>query len=148
MRSRILNASILTALLGVAVGAHAQTTAEPGLKQSEVKAVLDKQGYSRVDKIEFNDGLWEAKATSANGERVDLRVEPVSGRVYVEDGKVVSRLSEDEIRASLTAQGFSRIHDLKFKDGLWQAEAENSSGQEVKLRIDPDDGTVVSAQND
>lgn len=148
MRSRILNASILTALLGVAVGAHAQTTAESGLKQSEVKALLDQQGYSRVDKIEFNDGLWEAKATSANGERVDLRVEPVSGRVYVEDGKVVSRLSEDEVRASLTAQGFSRIHDLKFKDGLWQAEAENSSGQEVELRLDPADGAVVSAQND
>lgn len=153
MHSRILSTSLLVAALGFSAYGYAQTAptapgSSAGLTQLEVKTLLEKQGYRNIDRIEFDEGLWEAHAISGNGTRLEVKVDPVSGRVYPENGKAVSRMNENEIRASLTGQGFSNVRDLKFKDSLWHVEADNSNGQKVELRIDPDDGTVISAWND
>lgn len=153
MHSRILSTSLLVAALGFSAYGHAQTASTApgngtGPTQLEVKTLLEKQGYRKIEHVEFDDGLWEAHAISGNGSRLEVKVDPVNGRVYPEDGKAVSRMNQNEIRASLTGQGFSNIRDLKFKDSLWHAEADNSNGQKVKLRVDPDDGTVISVRND
>lgn len=154
MHFRIITTSLLVAALGAGVPAYAQSaSSDPaasgaGLTQLEVKTLLEKQGYRNVDRIEFDDGLWEAHAISGNGKRLEVKVDPVRGRIYPEDGTAVSRMDKDEIHAALSGQGFSNIRELKFKDSLWHAEAENSNGQKVELRIDPDDGTIISVRND
>lgn len=56
-------------------------------------------------------------------------------------------LSEADIRAALSTDGYSNVHDLKFEDGLWNADAERG-GQKVELHVDPEDGHVVSVDND
>jgi hypothetical protein len=52
-------------------------------------------------------------------------------------------LTEPQVHDKLTAQGYTRVHDLKFKDGMWKAKAENSSGNDVKLKIDASSGKVI-----
>ncbi|WP_309922221.1 PepSY domain-containing protein [Xanthomonas sp. 1678] len=129
--------------------AYAQAPAAQGsapLTQAQVRALLSEQGYTKLDRLKFEDGLWKTEATSGDGKHSDVRVGPRGGRVYAEG--VPSKLSEAEVRAALTASGYSQVHDLKYDDGLWEARAQTSTGQRVEVYADPTDGSVVSAQND
>ncbi|MBN6104854.1 PepSY domain-containing protein, partial [Xanthomonas sp. CFBP 8703] len=118
--------------LALAVGsAHAQAPAPggPALTQAQVKALLSEQGYTKLDKLKFEDGLWKTEATSGDGKRGDVRVGARGGRIYAEG--LPSKLSEAEIRAALTAAGYTQVHDLKYEDGLWEARAHSATGQRV-----------------
>ncbi|MBN6152861.1 PepSY domain-containing protein, partial [Xanthomonas sp. AmX2] len=124
----------------------AGAAASSPLTESQVRAQLSAQGYTKLDRLQFEDGLWKTEATSADGQRRDVRVSPVGGRIYAEGE--ASKLSEAEVRAALTARGYSKVHDLKYDDGLWEAKAQTSTGQTIEVHADPTDGTVVSAEHD
>lgn len=112
----------------------------------EVRAALEAQGYTRINDVEFDDGMWKADARSADGQRVELRIDPATGKVYPEDA--VARLGEADVRAKLAAAGYSNVHDVEFDDGVWTAEAEDESGNDVELTLDPDTGRVVGRDRD
>lgn len=145
-------ASIITAAvaLGLAGPAAAQAQdarkADAPLTAPEVRAALEAKGYTHINDVEFDDGMWEADARSADGQRVDLRVDPATGEVYPEDR--VSRLGEADVRARLAAAGYGNVHDVEFDDGVWTAEAEDAQGRDVKLTLDPDSGDVVGEERD
>ncbi|WP_158238434.1 MULTISPECIES: PepSY domain-containing protein [Luteimonas] len=76
-----------------------------------------------------------------------MRLDPATGRVYPETAGATN-LGEADIRAKLTAAGFTRIEDVEFDDGMWKAEADTAEGQRVDLKLDPEDGRVVSQSRD
>ncbi|UKE71242.1 PepSY domain-containing protein [Xanthomonas cerealis pv. cerealis] len=51
------------------------------MTQAQVKALLSEQGYSKLDKLKFEDGLSKTEATSGDGKRGDVRVGPRGGRI-------------------------------------------------------------------
>jgi uncharacterized membrane protein YkoI len=51
-------------------------------------------------------------------------------------------LTEPQVHSKLTAQGYTKVHDLKFKDGMWHAEAKSANGTHVDVRIDAGTGKV------
>ena len=51
-------------------------------------------------------------------------------------------LTEPQVRARLEAQGYTRINDVKFRDGVWKADARSANGNHVDLRIDAKSGEV------
>ncbi len=137
--------TLLAAALAAAPALSNPNTSEP-LTEPQVRTLLEGQGFTRVNDLEFEDGMWEADATSADGNRVDLRVDPASGKVFAED--MVSTLSADDIKARLTAAGYSKVHDVDFEDGIWEAEAERPDGEDVEIRLDATDGRILSVEND
>ncbi|HET6395313.1 MAG TPA: PepSY domain-containing protein [Pseudoxanthomonas sp.] len=142
-----LTAAALAAATTLAPSALAQR--EPGagtMTQVQVRELLTAQGYTRIDDLEFEDGMWETDATSADGNRVDVRVDPATGKVYAEG--LVSRLGAEDIKARLTAAGYSKVHDVDYDDGIWKAEAERPDGQNVEVRLDPKDGRILGVEND
>jgi hypothetical protein len=46
-------------------------------------------------------------------------------------------LTQQQITAQLTQQGYTDVHDLEFDDGVWTALARSGDGSRVKLRVDP-----------
>ena len=114
--------------------------------EPQVRALLTEQGYTRIDDLDFEDGAWETDATSADGNRVDVRIDPASKRIFAE--ALVSTLSEDDVKAKLTAEGYSKVHDVDFDDGVWKAEAERADGNDVEIHLDPKDGKVLHVEND
>ena len=44
-------------------------------------AAVRAAGYTAIRSAEWDDGKWEVKATDAQGRRVELHVDPVSGAV-------------------------------------------------------------------
>ena len=72
-----------------------------------MRALLTEKGYTNIDDLDFEDGMWETDATNANGDRVDVRINPASGDVMAE--KLVSDLSENDVKAKLTAEAQNRV---------------------------------------
>ncbi|WP_218569723.1 PepSY domain-containing protein [Pseudomonas sp. Hp2] len=150
MRTTMHTTLLATALAmaGAVPSAFAQGQAPAGeaMTEAQVTALLAGKGFRNVHDVKFEHGLWQADADSGDGKDVDLRIDPVSGRIYGD--QKTSRLGEADIRAALAAGGYSKVHDLKFEDGLWQAEAERPGGQDAVVYVDPNDGRVIGSQND
>lgn len=139
-------ACTLALAMGVTGIAAAQTPSKDALDEAQVRSHLGDQGYTKVHDLKFKHGMWHAEARSANGNHVDLQIDPKTGRAYP-DKRNVSRISKDDVRASLSTAGYTDVHDVDFDDGLWTAKAENSAGKDVKLQIDPDTGKVIGSDD-
>jgi uncharacterized membrane protein YkoI len=60
---------------------------EIGIK--EVIAKLEAMGYKNIHDIEKDDGRWEVDATTADGRRVELDIDP-------RDGSIIRERPDDE----------------------------------------------------
>lgn len=135
-----------TAAPASAADKTASKAAAATLTEPQVRELLTKKGFTRIDDLEFEDGMWETDATSADGNRVDVRVDPATGQLFSED--LVSTLSAEDIKARLTAAGYSNVHDVDYDDGIWEADAERDDGKNVSIRVDPKDGRILGVEND
>lgn len=135
----------ITVMLSGAALAHDGAKKE-ALTEPQARALLTEKGFTRIDDLDFEDGAWETDATSADGNRVDVRIDPATHRIFAE--AMVSTLSEDDVKAKLTAEGYSKVHDVDFDDGVWKAEAERADGNDVEIHLDPKDGKVLHVEND
>ena len=51
------------------------------LSKHDVEAALSTQGYTHVHDVDFDDGIWKAKADNPAGKKVKLRIDAHSGKV-------------------------------------------------------------------
>jgi membrane protein implicated in regulation of membrane protease activity len=130
---------VLTGLSGVAL-------AQAGLTQAQVRAKLETQGYTKVNDLKFEDGVWKADARSADGNRVDVRIDAATGEVFPDEQ--VANLGEADVRAKLAAAGYTNVHDVDYEDGIWNAEADDPAGKDVEVKIDPKTGAVIGKEKD
>jgi N-formylglutamate amidohydrolase len=132
---------ITSLTLAMALGMTSVATAQDALTEHQVQASLEQQGYTKVHDLSFARGVWTAKARSADGQKVALRIDPKTGRAF--PNEQVSRLSETDVRAALSTKGYTHVHDLDFDHGVWTAKADNAAGSSVRLQIDPDTGRII-----
>lgn len=143
---RIALTGALLCACGLATAQDAASTAAPGMTEPQVRAALEAKGYTSVNDVEFEDGMWKADARSADGQRVDLKIDATTGEVYPEDE--VAELSEADVRAKLTAAGYTNIHDVDFDNAVWKAEADDASGDDFEVTLDPKTGKVIGKEKD
>lgn len=132
---------IATLAAVIAIGLTGTAMAQDALTERQVRTQLEQQGYTKVHDLKFSDGMWRAHAKSGDGTRVSVHVDPKTGQAFPDEQ--VSRMSETDVRVSLSTQGYTHVHDVDFKDGLWRAKAEDNAGKDVKLQIDPQSGKVI-----
>lgn len=131
----------LTMALALGCAGMAMAQEEHALTEQEIVAQLSQQGYTDVHDVDFRDGVWTAHARSGDGAHVKLRVDPVTGRAY--PNKQVSRVNEMDVRAMLSSQGYTHVHDVDFHHGVWTAKARNEAGVRVSLQIDAQSGRII-----
>lgn len=139
---------VLTGLLVASSAALAQSqqSAADTLTEPQVRALLTEKGYTNIDDLDFENGMWETDATSANGKRVDVRINPATSDIKAD--AVVSNLTENDVKAKLTAAGYSEVHDVDFDDGMWKAEAERADGDDREIHLDASTGKIIYEEND
>lgn len=140
-----INPLALATVLAFAAGpACAVDRGQDGMSESDVRSGITAAGYTDIDDLDRDDGLWEADARR-DGRRVELRIDPRTGTVYPEDAR--TSLTEADVRAGLEAAGYERIRDVHFDDGIWEADAEQG-GVDYDLFMDPETGEVVARKRD
>lgn len=133
--------------LGLALSCAAGVaSAQDGLTSQQVRAQLEAKGYTHIDDIEFENGMWTADARSADGNRIGLSLDPRTGEVYPDEQ--VANLSKADVQAKLAAAGYTNVHDVEYKEGLWKAEADDPAGRDVEVRLDPRSGQIVGKEKD
>lgn len=126
----------------------------PGVEQVTQK--LRAAGFAVVYDVELDDGFWEAKArTSAyQGEKVEFVLHPTTLEVLSQVGRNGGTvngqpiLSADQVRQALQVAGYTRIRDVDYDDGFWEAEATNAANLPVELRVEPTTGKVLREKLD
>ena len=144
MNNRPLRTVLIAAALTLAGSGIAQ--AQNALTAPQVRAHLESQGYTDIKDVKFEDGMWEADATSADGKKVDVKLDPRNGTVYPD--KAVSHLDEADIRAQLSSAGYTGVSDVKLDDGMWKAKGRTATGEKVEIRLDSATGAVVAQEKD
>jgi len=141
MKNPIATLTATLTMGALSLGASSAAMAQQALTEPQVRSELTEQGYTKVHDLKFKDGMWRAEAKSANGKHVDVRIDASTGKVY--PARQVSTLSRHDVEAALETQGYTRVHDVDYDDGIWKAKAENPAGHKVKLRIDAGTGKVI-----
>ena len=132
--------------LAIAACTSGAAFAQEALTEQKVRAQLTAEGYTKVNDVEFEDGVWKADARSADGNRMEVRIDPKTGKTY--PNTQVAQLSEADVRAQLAAAGYVNVHDVDYEDGIWNAEADDPDGKDVELKIDPATGQVIGSEKD
>ncbi|ABM34327.1 PepSY domain-containing protein [Paracidovorax citrulli] len=126
----------------------------PGVDQ--VTQRLRSAGYAVVYDVELDDGFWEAKARQSvhQGEKVEFVLHPATLEVLSQVGQAGGTLngqpvlSADQVRQALQVAGYTRIRDIDYDDGFWEAEATNAANLPVELRVEPTTGKVLREKLD
>jgi len=141
MKRYLLALSLAACLPGLAMAQNATA-----LTEHQIRERLAEQGYLKVNDLDFEEGVWKADARSADGNRVQVRLDPRTGDVY--PNEQVARMSERDVRAALSAAGYTDVHDVNYRGGIWVAEADDAGGRDVKLKLDPNNGKIFGVEKD
>lgn len=138
--------TLLGAALIATIAVAGFAVAQDAITEAQVKSTLEAAGYTNINDVKFKGGAWKADARSADGNRVDVRIDASTGKIYPETQ--VANLSKADVEAKLAEAGYHHVHDLEFRNGVWEAEAENESGKDFELRIDAANGDIISKRKD
>lgn len=138
---------------GSAIGISAATGQDGWLTLHEVQLKLEALGYRELTKIERDDDKYEVKAIDAQGQRVELDVDPLTGAILGtevkrskgsrSDTEQASWLTLHQVQVKLEATGYRDIQEIERERDHYQAKATDAQGQRVKLAIDPRSGDVL-----
>lgn len=135
-----------SAALILAIAGSAAVAQQQAMTENDVRTQLQNDGYKNVHDLKFTDGMWRAKAEGGDGTNVTVKVDPKTGKAFPD--KKVARLSEDDVKAALSSQGYTDVHDVDMDDGVWHAKARNPAGKKVEVQVDPDSGKVIGSDDD
>jgi roadblock/LC7 domain-containing protein len=55
--------------------------------------------------------------------------------------------TDADVRAHLTASGYTNVNDVKFSEGVWTADATSPDGSLVEIKLDADTGKIITDEN-
>ena len=121
------------------------TQAASPLVESDIRKLLTDAGYTEINDVKFTEGVWTADAKSADGNHVEVKLD--AGGKIIPD-KAVANITKDQIIVKMQDAGYTKVHDVDFEGGVWKAEAVDSNGKDVEVKLDPTDGHILGSEQD
>lgn len=122
------------------------TEAMDPLDEADVRDLMTTAGYTEINDVKFKDGTWTADGKSADGNHVEVRIDSETGNIIPDTG--VSNVTRDQIIIIMQKAGYTNVHDVDMEGGVWKAEANDSSGADVEVKLDPTDGHILGSSKD
>jgi hypothetical protein len=122
------------------------TEAASPMTEVDVRALMGAEGYTEINDVKFTEGVWTADAKSADGNHVEVKLDATTGKIIPDEH--VAKISKDEVIVKVQAAGYTNVHDVDFEGGVWKVEANDSAGNDVELKVDPDNGRILGSEKD
>jgi basic membrane lipoprotein Med (substrate-binding protein (PBP1-ABC) superfamily) len=137
IKNSVLMLAMATALTG---GAYAMTATAAETADTAPMATSDDASEQAADATkEANEDAKEASEDAK-----EAKEEATDDAGYVP----ATAVSAQSIYDQLIATGYKDIEDIKYDDGVWNAEAKDPTGQKVEMKLDPNDGHIISTKKD
>jgi hypothetical protein len=154
---------ILAATLGLALaGAAAAETIV--LSEPEVRTIVTRSGYVEPLAIERDVDLWRVRTVDPAGQKVTVFVNAegeVLGASDVARTRIVETtttttttrampepVDERVVATTLVEAGFHNVHDIDYQGGVWKAEADDITGEDLEIHVDANSGLIVHVEDD
>lgn len=157
-------------LLAIALGlslAGAAAAETVILAEPEVRTIVTRQGYAEPLVVERDHDLWRVRSISPAGEKVTVFVNAdgeVIGAADVARTRIVETttttttevapvpapdpVDEGDVASVLVDAGFHNVHDVEYRDGVWKAEADDITGDDLEIHVDASTGLIVHVEDD
>jgi hypothetical protein len=165
MNKRILTAMMATTL--AASGLAIADTTTITITEDEARTIVSGAGYGEPVLVTQDGDLWRIRSMDkATDEEVILFVNN-EGKILSAGDVVELRLADKqpttviqtEVKTPVTREtvalvamnaGFRNVHDIDYLDsrGLWKLEADDISGEDYELHIEPNTGRIVHIEDD
>lgn len=150
--------------LSLAGAAAAETVI---LAEPEVRTIVTRHGYAEPLVVERDHDLWRVRSLNPAGEKVTVFVNAdgeVIGAADVARTRIVETttttttevapvpapdpVDEGEVASVLVDAGFHNVHDVEYRDGVWKAEADDITGDDLEIHVDASTGLIVHVEDD
>ncbi|NND45004.1 MAG: hypothetical protein HKN58_06740 [Xanthomonadales bacterium] len=157
----------------VLVGPALAATATVVLEEPEVRTIVTESGFGDPVLVVREEDLWRVRTTNGdNASEVTLFVnakgeilgagEVAKTRIATSETTTTTTtttttevnpqdtVTHDEVASIVIDAGFHNVHDIDFLDrkGVWKAEADDVTGEDFALHIDPLTGLIVHIEDD
>lgn len=85
MRTIVASTLLVMLAAGPVVASNQDRPAKGDISIEEARNVAERDGYSNIGQIEFDDGHWEIEALDANGRKVEIDINAASGKIVEVD---------------------------------------------------------------
>jgi hypothetical protein len=165
MNKRILITMMATTM--VASGMAIAETTTITISEQDARTIVTGAGYGEPVLVTQDGDLWRLQSMDkASNEEVILFVNG-EGKILSAGDVVELRLANKqpttvirtEVKTPVTKEtvalvamnaGFRNVHDIDYLDsrGLWKLEADDISGEDYELHIEPNTGRIVHIEDD
>lgn len=159
---------ILTVALGLAL-AGAASADTIVLAEPEVRTIVTRHGYIEPVVVKREADLWRVRSVNPAGQEVTVFVN-ANGELLGASDVVRTRIVETttttttaepvaveplpapvdatSVATVLADAGFHNVHDVDFDNGVWKAEADDITGEDFEIHVDPNSGLIVHVEDD
>jgi hypothetical protein len=143
MNIKIATASILT-IFALNSSVTFATDAPPAnsLPMSKILQNIQKEGYSVVKKIEYDDGKYEVKAIDNAGNDAKLEIAPTTGEIIKPKDEVAPKLSIFDAVSKVETAGYKNIYKIETSKDKYEVKAYDKNNKKVSLDVDANSGAI------
>jgi hypothetical protein len=158
-------------ILSISLGLATSISALAGtliIKEPEVKTIVTTAGYAEPLLIKQDGGLWRVKSLDNYSDTEVTIFVNNEGEILGASEVIESRIAEQTTTTTTTIKtlpeplnessvativmnaGFHNVHDIDYLDGrgVWKAEADDITGEDYELHVNPETGLIVHIEDD
>lgn len=103
---------------------------------------LQTKGFNVVKKIEFDDGVYEAKILNAVGKEIKVKMNAKTGEIE-KPKEGLALLSALEIAKKVEDAGYRNISKIDTEGKEYEVKALSKEGKETKLLVNAQSGEIT-----
>jgi hypothetical protein len=112
------------------------------LPMSKILQNLQKEGYTVVKKIEYNDGKFEAKVINNAGKEAKLEIAPITGEITNLKDELAAKLSIFDAASKVEKAGYKNIYEIESSKEKYEVKAYDKNNKKVSLDVDVNSGAI------
>lgn len=141
MKNLILSVCLGSILTLSAPLVMAEKMPDNTVKMSKILEELKEKGFASVQKIEFEDGKYIAKAINSLGKEIKIHLNATSGKIE-EPKDFFQPLSALTVAKEVEKAGFKKIFEIEADGEKFEVKALDAQGKKVELKVDARSGEI------